>query len=179
MGPQAWLDGCNGTCIDGKDGAPAGAEIRSYVASAGVAKNSLNDQVIKYGRLLFLRNPYSFVPYAKKHEVPVQLEPDSHFLTIGRELHCVADHVYEYFGEQSAVGDHELRHTRQHFELVFKAFCLCLNCVNFEYMLKQIVHIDVFDRQACMEAGMNDFVAKPIEPGKLFAAIIDWLPERT
>jgi len=34
------------------------------------------------------------------------------------------------------------------------------------------------DRQACLEAGMNDFVAKPVEPEDLFATIIKWLPQR-
>jgi len=33
------------------------------------------------------------------------------------------------------------------------------------------------DRQACMDAGMNDFVAKPVEPEALFAMIAKWLPQ--
>lgn len=32
------------------------------------------------------------------------------------------------------------------------------------------------DRQACTEAGMEDFIAKPVEPGNLFSTIIKWLP---
>lgn len=32
------------------------------------------------------------------------------------------------------------------------------------------------DRIACMEAGMEDFIAKPVEPGSLFSTIINWLP---
>ena len=31
------------------------------------------------------------------------------------------------------------------------------------------------DRQACMAAGMNDFVAKPVDPKVLFAMIAKWI----
>lgn len=34
------------------------------------------------------------------------------------------------------------------------------------------------DREACLAAGMNDHVAKPIDPDDLFAALIRWLPRR-
>jgi signal transduction histidine kinase/ActR/RegA family two-component response regulator len=34
------------------------------------------------------------------------------------------------------------------------------------------------DRQACMDAGMNDFVAKPVNPDILFAVMLDWLERR-
>jgi CheY-like chemotaxis protein len=33
------------------------------------------------------------------------------------------------------------------------------------------------DRTACERAGMEDFIAKPVEPGNLFSTIIKWLPE--
>lgn len=35
------------------------------------------------------------------------------------------------------------------------------------------------DRMRCLEAGMNDFVAKPIEPQNLFAAILRSLEQAT
>ncbi len=34
------------------------------------------------------------------------------------------------------------------------------------------------DRQACLEAGMNDFIAKPVDPENLFSTIARWLPKR-
>jgi len=32
------------------------------------------------------------------------------------------------------------------------------------------------DRQACMDAGIEDFIAKPVEPADLFTTILKWLP---
>ncbi|HEX5684553.1 MAG TPA: PAS domain-containing protein [Ideonella sp.] len=34
------------------------------------------------------------------------------------------------------------------------------------------------DRQACLDAGMNDHVAKPVDPAGLYATLLRWLPER-
>ncbi|UCV19459.1 PAS domain S-box protein [Ferribacterium limneticum] len=34
------------------------------------------------------------------------------------------------------------------------------------------------DKQRCMEAGMNDFIAKPVDPDALFAMILKWLSHR-
>lgn len=32
------------------------------------------------------------------------------------------------------------------------------------------------DRQACLDAGMNDHVAKPVEPARLCKTLLRWLP---
>ena len=36
----------------------------------------------------------------------------------------------------------------------------------------------VEDRAACLEAGMNDHVAKPVNPAALYAILMRWLPRR-
>ena len=35
------------------------------------------------------------------------------------------------------------------------------------------------DRQRCEEAGMNDFIAKPVDPKHLFAVLGYWLKQKS
>ena len=35
------------------------------------------------------------------------------------------------------------------------------------------------DRQRCLAAGMNDFIAKPISPEHLFSLVLLWLEKRS
>jgi len=35
------------------------------------------------------------------------------------------------------------------------------------------------DRSACVEAGMNDVVVKPVNPGELYGYLLKWLPKRS
>ncbi len=35
------------------------------------------------------------------------------------------------------------------------------------------------DRQACKDAGMNDFITKPVEPEQLYGMLVRWLPATT
>jgi CheY-like chemotaxis protein len=33
------------------------------------------------------------------------------------------------------------------------------------------------DKTRCFEAGMNDFITKPVDPDKLFETLLKWLPD--
>ncbi len=45
-------------------------------------------------------------------------------------------------------------------------------------VLAMTANVLVDDRQRCLEAGMNDFLAKPITPEELWAALLKWIPAK-
>jgi CheY-like chemotaxis protein len=44
-------------------------------------------------------------------------------------------------------------------------------------VLAMTAHALARDREKCIEAGMNDYISKPLDPATLVAVLEKWLPE--
>ena len=46
-------------------------------------------------------------------------------------------------------------------------------------ILAMTAHALAYEREKCIEAGMNDHIPKPIDPNRLFAALVEWIKPKT